>query len=77
MLRLQTGAARAALANFRRYLKRNASSQLAPEALFGEAQALEALGQKSAALQSYAFLLRRYPDSAYAGAAKAKLQTTP
>ncbi len=74
LLRLQTGAPEAALMHFRRYLERNSSSQLIPEALFGQAQALDALGRRAAALRSYASLLRRYPDSAYASAARAKLQ---
>jgi TolA-binding protein len=74
LLRLQSNAPDAALVHFRRYLARNPSSQLLPEALFGVAQALDALGQQSAALQTYVSLLRRYPDSAYASTARAKLQ---
>ena len=77
MLRLQSGAASLALSNFHHYLERNASSQMVPEALWGEAQALAALGRKEAARQSYASLLKRYPDSAYASAARAKLQIVP
>lgn len=74
LLRLQTGAPDAALLHFHRYLEHNSNSQLIPEALFGEAQALDALGRRAAALRSYASLLRRYPNSAYASTARAKLQ---
>ncbi len=77
MLRLQSGSASLALSNFRRYLERNASSQMVPEALWGEAQALAALGRNEAARQSYASLLRRYPESAYASAVRAKLHIEP
>ena len=74
LLRLQSKAPDAALVHFRRYLARNPRSPLISEALFGVAQALDALGHQSAALQTYASLLKRYPDSAYASTARAKLQ---
>ncbi len=77
LLRLQAGASSAALMHFRRYLEHNSSAQLVPEALYGQAQAMEALGQRAAALRTYASLLRRYPDSAYANTARAKLQKSP
>lgn len=77
MLRLQSGSASLALNNFHRYLEKNASSQMVPEALWGEAQALAALGRNEAARQGYASLLKRYPESAYASAARAKLQIEP
>ncbi len=77
MLRLQSGWADAALGHFRRYLESSPSGDLAPEALWGEAQALTALGRPGVARRSYATLLRRYPESAYASAARAKLQVEP
>ena len=48
---------------------------LAPEALWGEAQSLYALGRAAEARRSLSMLLQRYPDSAYAGAARAKLES--
>lgn len=77
MLRFQSGWADAALGHFRRYLESSPSGDLAPEALWGEAQALAALGRPGVARRSYATLLRRYPESAYASAARAKLQVEP
>jgi len=77
LLHLQIGAADAALVHFHRYLRRNANSPMIPEALFGEAQALDWLGRKALAQRSYASLIRRYPESAYASAARAKLQSHP
>jgi TolA-binding protein len=77
MLRLQGGWAQAALGHFRRYLDSNSAGDLVPEALWGQAQALDSLGRHGAARQSYSTLLRRYPESAYASAARAKLQVEP
>jgi len=64
-----------ALTHFRRYLKRG--GPLAPEALWGQAQALSALGRDDEARKIYRTLLSRYPRSAYANAARAKLGTEP
>ncbi len=77
VLRLQGGWAEAALGHFSRYLDGNSSGDLVPEALWGQAQALAALGRTGAARRNYATLLRRYPESAYASAARAKLQVEP
>lgn len=77
MLRLQSGWADAALSHFRRYLEISPAGDLAPEALWGEAQALTALRRPGVARRSYSTLLRRYPESAYASAARAKLQVEP
>ncbi len=77
MLRLQSGSATLALGHFHRYLERNASSELVPEALWGQAQAQSALGRTEAARRSYSDLLKRYPGSAYANAARSKLQVEP
>jgi TolA-binding protein len=75
MLRLQRGAARAALDHFRRYLAKNPRAELAPEALWGQAQALSSLGRSEEARKSFATLLERYPSSTYAAAARAKLDS--
>jgi TolA-binding protein len=74
MLRLQRGSARSALDHFARYLSRNPRAELAPEALWGKAQALSSLGRSSEARRDYASLLQRFPDSTYAAAARAKLE---
>jgi tetratricopeptide (TPR) repeat protein len=58
-----------ALDQFDRYLNREGSGVLAAEALYGRALALDGLGRTSLARQSWAELQRRFPDSAYAGAA--------
>jgi TolA-binding protein len=76
MLRLQGGSARSALEHFARYLARNPHAELAPEALWGQGQALSSLGRSSEARRSYASLLDRYPDSTYAPVARAKLQAS-
>lgn len=75
MLRLQRGSARSALDHFQRYLAKNPRAELAPEALWGKAQALSRLGRSEEAKKSFAALLERYPDSTYAAAARAKLDS--
>jgi TolA-binding protein len=74
MLQLQKGAAGAALKHFRRYLRDSPNGDLAPEASWGEAEALGALGLRDEARRSLTNLLRKYPESAYAKAARAKLE---
>ena len=69
------GAPGTALTHFRRYQRRG--GPLAPEALWGQAQALSALGRSDEARKIYRTLLTRYPRSAYAKAARAKLGTEP
>jgi TolA-binding protein len=76
MLRLQRGAPRSALDHFRRYLAKNPRAELAPEALWGQAQALSALGRSEEARKSFATLIERYPDSTYAAGARAKLESS-
>ncbi|HXK17412.1 MAG TPA: outer membrane protein assembly factor BamD [Polyangiaceae bacterium] len=76
MLRLSRGSARSALEHFSRYLARSPRAELAPEALWGQGQALSSLGRQSEARRSFASLLERYPDSTYASAARAKLEAT-
>jgi TolA-binding protein len=62
---------RVALTHFRRYLQRG--GPLAPEALWGQSQALAALGRTDEAREVWRILLARYPRSTYANAARAKL----
>jgi len=76
MLRLSHGSARSALEHFSRYLAHNPRAELAPEALWGQGQALSSLGRQSEARRSFGNLLERYPDSTYASAARAKLEAT-
>ncbi len=76
MLRLQRGQARSALDHFSHYLAHNPRSELAPEALWGKAQAFSSLGRGAEARRNYASLLERYPDSTYAAAARAKLEAS-
>jgi len=64
---------RVALTHFRRYLQRG--GPLAPEALWGQSQALSALGRTDEARAVWRILLARYPRSAYANAARAKLSS--
>ena len=76
MLRLSRGNARSALEHFSRYLAHNPRTELAPEALWGQGQALSSLGRQSEARRAYSSLLERYPDSTYASAARAKLEAS-
>jgi TolA-binding protein len=73
-LHLQRGAAPAALEHFRRYLRASPQGELSSEAVWGEFQALSALGQRAEAERRLELLVERYPGSAYAAAARAKLK---
>jgi TolA-binding protein len=73
-LHLQRGAAAAALPHFGRYLRAAPSGALASEALWGEAQALSALGRRADAESRLRQLVERFPGSAYAAAARVKLE---
>ena len=72
-LQLERGAAAAALGHYDAYLKRSPGGALAPEALWGRAQALARLGRKAEAQKSLSDLVQRYPKSPYASSARAKL----
>jgi tetratricopeptide (TPR) repeat protein len=67
-LLLERGQARAALAEFERHVARGGS--LAPEALYGRARALAALGDQVAEHDAWAALVRDYPGSPYVGFAE-------
>jgi TolA-binding protein len=72
-LQLERGASAAALRSFDRYLEHSPAGSLAPQALWGRAQALERIGNAGAARQTLLDLLKRYPASPYTSAARAKL----
>ncbi len=74
-LHLRRGAASAALEHFRRYLRASPQGELASEALWGESQALSALGKQREAERRLQLLVERFPGSAYATAARAKLKS--
>jgi TolA-binding protein len=72
-LLLQSGSAVVALQHYDRYLRRSPGGSLAPEAIWGRAQALSRLGNSVAAQQSLNELVQRFPSSPYASSARAKL----
>jgi TolA-binding protein len=74
MLQLRSGAHAAAVEHFRKYLATDSGGALASDALWGEAQALAKLGRTDEARRACETLLRRYPDSAYAEAARAQIE---
>jgi TolA-binding protein len=69
-LLLQTGDASGALTHFRRA---GSTGALGSEALWGEANALKTLGRSGEERQTLERLLARYPDGAYAKAARKRL----
>lgn len=73
-LHLQRGAPAAALEHFGRYLRAAPRGELASEALWGEAQALAALGRRGEAEARLRQLVDRFPGSPYAAAARVKLE---
>jgi TolA-binding protein len=77
MLYLQSGAAGSALTYFNRYLAEDPGGQLAAEALWGKTRALTALGHDEEARRGLLRLVKRYPRSTYATAARAKLGFGP
>lgn len=73
-LHLQRGATNAALEHFGRYLRAAPRGELAAEALWGQAQALTALGRRAEAAARLRQLQERFPGSPYAAAARVKLE---
>jgi TolA-binding protein len=73
-LHLKRGAAAVALRHFESYSRSSARGALAPEALWGQYQALSSLGRDEEARARLQQLLARFPSSTYAGVARAKLQ---
>ena len=72
-LHLKRGAAAVALRHFENYSRFSAQGALAPEAIWGQFQALSALGREAEARQRLRLLVERYPGSTYAGVARGKL----
>ena len=72
-LLMSKGDAAGALSHFRRYA--NAGGPLGVEALWGEADALRALGRSNEEHRVLEKLLERYPDSPYANTARKRLGT--
>jgi TolA-binding protein len=72
-LHLQSTNASASLRHYRRYLAANPKGELSPEALFGEAQSLSALGRTDEARQTWRLLIERFPESVYAKSARSAL----
>ncbi len=62
-----------ALEHFRGYLRRRPQGSLAPEALFGLARALRALGRRKAEIETLRRLVAKYPETPQARAAAARL----
>lgn len=73
MLQLQRGQPSSALAEFRAYRQAGARA-LRAEALWGEAEALRSLGLRADERATLDELLREYPNSAYASAARKRLE---
>jgi TolA-binding protein len=69
---LAEGRARQALQWFEAYLRR-AGGELAAEAVWGKARALENLGENERARELWRHLIEQYPASAYAAAAREQL----
>jgi TolA-binding protein len=72
-LLLERGAARAALAEFERYLAKAGDGALVPEALYGRGRALHRLGDRRQERQTWERLLAEFPDSAYAAHGQRRL----
>jgi len=72
-LLLGRGRTRAALAQFDRYLVSTSSGVLVPEALYGRARALAALGDRPEEQRAWRRLLREFPASAYAPLARRRI----
>jgi TolA-binding protein len=73
-LHLKRGSPAIALRHFESYSRSSPRGALAPEALWGQYQALSALGRAVEAEARLRLLLQRFPSSTYAGVARAKLQ---
>ena len=72
-LLFERGRAREALAQFDRYLDSVPRGVLVPEALYGRARALAALGDRPEEQRTWQRLLRDFPTSAYAPLARRRI----
>jgi hypothetical protein len=70
---VQAGSARAALAQFDRYLDTAGNGTLVPEALCGRARALAELGDRGQERLSWQRLATEFPGSAYAPMARRRV----
>jgi TolA-binding protein len=73
-LLLARGESAVALHQLEAYLSSSPDGTLAPEALFGEAQALEQLRRSDEERSTWQRLVARFPDSVYAAQARRRLQ---
>lgn len=76
-LHLQRGAPAAAFEHFQRYSRSSSQGELALEALWGEYQALSALGRRAEAAARLQRISEQYPGSPYAASAHRKLANEP
>jgi TolA-binding protein len=76
-LLLERGLWAEALPQLDEYLAANPAGTLAPEALFGKARALDALGRRDDARRAWARLLASSPDGVYAAQARQRLDALP
>lgn len=72
-LELDQGDARSAARDFDRYLARGSGGSLEEEALVGRAEALRSLGQRAEEAAAWKLLVNRFPGSAHARRARARL----
>ncbi len=72
-LLLERGGARAALEQFDRYLRAAPTGVLVPEALYGRARALRALGEATEEQRTWRRLVAAFPDCPYAPLARRRL----
>jgi TolA-binding protein len=73
-LLLERGAWSDALSQLDQYLTTSPDGLLAPEALFGKAQALQALGRREEERNTWTRLLTRFADSVYAPHARRRIE---
>jgi hypothetical protein len=72
-LLLERASPRAALAEFTRYLNASAGGVLIPEALYGRAQALARLDDRTKETETWRRLVSEFPDSPYSAVARRRL----
>lgn len=76
-MQLEQGSPRGALTGFDRYLRAARDGVLVPEALYGRARALAALGDRAEEHNTWQRLLRDFPTSAYAPLARRRATLSP
>jgi TolA-binding protein len=73
-LLLERGASSEAMSQLDQYLTTSPDGLLAPEALFGKAQALKALGRRDEERSTWTRLLTQFADSVYGAQARRRLE---